>query len=201
MRLRTVAVLVMTALIVAACGEPPGDEEIDFDGTQRPPVPAEATSADQLDDDAETDDDDMAVDTDEDIEAEATVEPFEQDDQASSDEYDSVTLYLGEVNVLANSDVSASGELAVTISFENTGERTVELPFTRESYQLLDDNGLPATPSTLDDTLINPTIESGESVSGTLRYALTDSMTTFTLNVGSFGRLVVDGNLDPETRP
>ena len=185
---------------MAACGEPPGDEEIDFDGTQRPPVPAEATSADNMNDDADTDTDNN-IDTDEDIEAEATVEPVEEDDQASSDDYDDVMLYLGEVNVLANSEVSASGELAVNISFENNSDRPVELPFTRESYELLDNSGVNVAPSTLDDTLINPTVDPGESVSGTLRYAVTDSMTTFTLNIGSFSPLLVDGNLDPETRP
>lgn len=179
MRLRIMPMLLAVVFILAACGETPGDEEIDFDGTQRPAVPAEATNADATSaPDAETD-----------------------ETQASSDEYENVTLSLGEVNVLPNSEVSAGGELEINLAFENNSDRPVELPLVRESYQLLDDSGLTSTPSTLDDTLINPEIPSGESVSGVLRYAVEDAMTTFTLNVGSFEPLLVDGNLDPETRP
>lgn len=46
---RSAAALLLAALLLASCGEPAGDEEIDFDGTQRPPVPAEATNASDFD--------------------------------------------------------------------------------------------------------------------------------------------------------
>ena len=184
MRLRTVAVLLMAALMMTACGEPAGDEEIDFDGTQRPAVPAEATDADELNDDSETDSD---AETDE--------------RSATSDEYEGVTLTVSESTVLADSEVSANGALEIVIAFSNDSDRTVELPFIDESYALLDDAGLENPPTEVDDSLVNPTIEPGETVSGMLRYVTTDVSSTFILEVGSFGDITIDGNLDPETRP
>lgn len=186
MKLRTLAILVITALLVTACGEPAGDEEIDFDGTQRPAVPAEATSADDLNDESDTDSD----------ETDSTGER-----SATSDEYDGITLTVSEVTLLADSEVSANGALEVVVAFSNDSDQTAELPFITESYTLFDDAGLENLPTEVDDSLLNPTIEPGETVSGTLRYVTTDASSTFFLEVGSFDQITVDGNVDPETRP
>lgn len=54
---RQMAVLLLAMLLLASCGdEPTGDGEIDFDGTQRPPVPAEATNASDFEDNDDPDD-------------------------------------------------------------------------------------------------------------------------------------------------
>ncbi len=184
MRLRTIATLLITALLITGCGESSGDEEIDFDGTQRPAVPADATNADALNDDADTDTD------------------SESDNRsATSDDYENVTLTVTDMTMLANSEVSANAALEVVIAFSNEGDQPVELPFTADSYTLFDDAGLENLPTEVEDSLLNPTIQPGESVSGTLRYATTDVSSTFFLEVGSFGDILVDGNVDLETRP
>jgi hypothetical protein len=184
MRLRTVAVLLIAALMMTACGEPAGDEEIDFDGTQRPAVPAEPTRAEALNDDSEADSD------------------TESDDRsATSDEYDNITLTVSDSTVLANSEVSANPAFEVVIAFSNEGDQPVDLPFRADSYTLIDDAGLETLPTEVDDSLVTPTIEPGESASGTLRYVTDGVSSTFTLSAGSFGDITVDGNVDPETRP
>ncbi len=115
--------------------------------------------------------------------------------QASADsDYVGVTLTLDEAIDTVAPAGAAAGTLQLMVTFENTTEETVTLPFAEDDYIITDSAGLDVVPSTASPDLVMPEIEAGGSVSGTIEYAVTDAEGTYTFEVGDFQDITFSSN-------
>lgn len=115
--------------------------------------------------------------------------------QASDDsDYAGVTLTLDEAVDTVAPDGAAAGTLQLIVTFENTTDETVTLPFAEDDYVITDSEGLDVVPTTVSSDLVMLEIEAGDSVSGTIEYAVTDAEGTYTFEVGDFQDVTFSSN-------
>lgn len=115
-------------------------------------------------------------------------ESVDSNDMEANDNSDfaGIMLTLDEVVDTVAPDGAAAGTLQVVISFQNTTDETITLPFVEDDYIITDSAGLDTVPITASSELVMPEIGAGETVTGTLEYAVVDAEGTFTFEVGDF---------------
>lgn len=110
--------------------------------------------------------------------------------EASADaEYAGTMLYLEEAINTVAPDGAEAGTLVLAVTFENPTDASITLPFAEDDYIIVDAGGIEIIPSTISPELILPEIGAGESITGSIEYAVTDAEGTFTLNVGSYEQM------------
>lgn len=179
------SIMLVFALVACADADTTDDTDLDDD------VIVQETS-DTTDTDLQPD-----TDTDEDVDVEATEDAMSDSMmvEASADsDYAGVTLTVDEAVDTVAPDGAEAGTLQLMVTFENTGDETVTLPFAEEDYVITDAGGLDVVPSTVSPELVMPEIEAGDSVSGTIEYAVTDAEGTYTFEVGDFEDVTFSSN-------
>ena len=179
------SIMLVFALVACADADTTDDTDLDDD------VIVQETN-DTTDTDLQPD-----TDTDEDVDVEATEDAMSDSMmvEASADsDYAGVTLTVDEAVDTVAPDGAEAGTLQLMVTFENTGDETVTLPFAEEDYVITDAGGLDVVPSTVSPELVMPEIEAGDSVSGTIEYAVTDAEGTYTFEVGDFEDVTFSSN-------
>lgn len=185
---KRITIMLMSIVLVfalVACANADTTDDTDLDD----PVILEGTS-DTIDSDPDSDE---SVDVD--IEATEDAMSDSMMVEASDDsDYAGVTLTLDEAVDTVAPDGAAAGTLQLLVTFENTSDATVTLPFADDDYVITDAAGLDVVPSTVSPALVMPEIEAGDSVSGTIEYAVTDAEGTYTFEVGDFEDVTFSSN-------
>ena len=101
-------------------------------------------------------------------------------------DYSGVNLILNSYQRTEESDGAAAGTILLNVTFENTTNSIVSLPFGDDSYTILDSAGLSIVPSELANSLRLPEIDANSSITGTIEYAVTQAEDTFTLQIGEY---------------